>query len=282
MADRGFEGCVIRYDGVPLERGFYGRASIRSGGSAMHDRVEVLRGAAGLPQGAGSPGGAVNRVRKRPLAARGVPAYTGAMLRIDNLTKRYGDHLVFQGLTHTFGPGCVALCEEESTGKSSLLGIIAGALAPDGGEVWIDGHSLAQAPPQAKARLAHVPDNCLDLPALTGRELLTRIAAQKQVAVDGAILDLAARLGLEPHLDKRFEQMSTGTRRKVYLTAAALGDPAVVVADGPSNGLDTPARRELAELFKAWGRDRVVLFASHDPELVRACGATVVEVAALR
>ena len=100
--------------------------------------------------------------------------------------------------------------------------------------------------------------------------------------MDDAVLDLAARLGLEPHLDKRFEQMSTGTRRKVYLTAAALGDPAVVIADGPSNGLDTPARRELAELFMAWGRDRVVLFASHDPELVQACGATVMEVAALR
>jgi ABC-2 type transport system ATP-binding protein len=127
-----------------------------------------------------------------------------------------------------------------------------------------------------------VPDNCLALPEQTGRGLLEQVAAEKRVVVDDAILDLAARLGLEPHLDKRFEQMSTGTRRKVYLTAAALGDPAVVIADGPSNGLDTPARRALAELFKAWGRDRVVLFASHDPELVQACGAAVVDVAALR
>ncbi|CUK20112.1 Cell division ATP-binding protein FtsE [Achromobacter sp. 2789STDY5608615] len=204
------------------------------------------------------------------------------MLRIDHLTKRYGDYAVFEGLTHTFTPGCVALCEEESTGKSSLLGIIAGVLAPDGGEVWIDGHSLARSPQQAKGRLAYVPDNCLALPEQTGRGLLEQVAAEKRVVVDDAILDLAARLGLEPHLDKRFEQMSTGTRRKVYLTAAALGDPAVVIADGPSNGLDTPARRALAELFKAWGRDRVVLFASHDPELVQACGAAVVDVAALR
>ncbi|WP_241072102.1 TonB-dependent siderophore receptor [Achromobacter xylosoxidans] len=65
---RGFEDSVIQYDGVPLERGFYGRASNYSGGTAMYDRVEVLRGAAGLLQGSGSPGGAVNLVRKRPLA----------------------------------------------------------------------------------------------------------------------------------------------------------------------------------------------------------------------
>ncbi len=204
------------------------------------------------------------------------------MLRIDNLGKRYGDHPVFQGLTQTFQPGCYALCEEDSTGKSSLLAIIAGALAPDEGDVWIDGHSLIHEPQQAKARLAYVPDNCMAFPMLTGRELLERTAAEKNTTVDDAVLGLAHRLDLEPHLDKRFEQMSTGMRRKVFLTAAALGDPAVVIADGPSNGLDSPACAVLAELFKTWSQNRVVLFASYDPELVQACSARAIKVAELR
>ncbi|QKQ50275.1 MULTISPECIES: ABC transporter ATP-binding protein [Achromobacter] len=204
------------------------------------------------------------------------------MLRLDNLSKRYGDYLVFQGLTHRFTSGCVALCEEDSTGKSTLLNLIAGAIAPDSGDVWIDGHSLTQAPQQAKARLAYVPDNCLVFPTQTGRGLLEQVAAEKNVALDEATLELAYDLGLEPHLDKRFEQMSTGTRRKVFVTAAALGDPAVVIADGPSNGFDARGRAVLAELFKAWGKDRVVLFASHDGELVEGCGAVGMDVAALR
>ncbi|WP_191577797.1 ATP-binding cassette domain-containing protein [Achromobacter insolitus] len=204
------------------------------------------------------------------------------MLRIDNLSKRYGDYDVFQGLTHTFAPGCVALCEEDSTGKSSLLNIIAGALAPDSGDVHIDGHSLRDAPQAAQSRLAYVPDNCMAFPEQTGRGLLEQAAQAKGVALDDSIWELSRQLGLEPHLDKRFEQMSTGTRRKVYLTAAALGNPAVVVADGPSNGLDAQARGVLADVFKRWAQDRVVLFASHDPELVQACGATTVNVADLR
>lgn len=204
------------------------------------------------------------------------------MLRIDNLSKRYGDHFVFQGLTHAFQPGCVALCEEDGTGKSSLLGIIAGAIAPDGGEVWIDGHSLIRTPKQAKARMAYVPDDCLLFPMLTGRGLLEQAASEKNAELDDAAFGLADELGLEPHLDKRFEQMSTGTRRKFFLAAAAIGAPAVVIADGPSNGLDASARAVLAERFKAWSRDRVVLFASHDAELVRACGARAIRVAALR
>lgn len=203
------------------------------------------------------------------------------MLRIDNLSKNYGDHPVFQGLTHTFSPGCVALCEEDSTGKSTLLGIIAGLIAPDAGEVWIDGHSLTQTPRQARARMAYVPDNCLMFPSQTGRGLLEQIAAEKNTRLDDSVLDLAYRLGLEPHLDKCFEQMSTGTRRKIFLTAAALGDPALVIADGPSNGLDTQARAVLAEQFKIWSQDRVVLFASHDEELVQACGAEEINVAEL-
>jgi len=64
------------------------------------------------------------------------------VLRLDNLSKRYGDYLVFPGLTHHFTPGCVALCEEDSTGKSTLLNLIAGAITLDSGDVWIDGHSM--------------------------------------------------------------------------------------------------------------------------------------------
>ncbi|HEU0229559.1 MAG TPA: ATP-binding cassette domain-containing protein [Burkholderiaceae bacterium] len=203
------------------------------------------------------------------------------MIRIENLSKRYGDHLVFQGLTRTFPPGCVALCEEDSTGKSSLLGVIAGVLVPDAGDVWIDGYSLVREPKQAKARLAYVPENCLAFPLQTGRGLLEQVATEKNTTLGDAVLDFAYELGLEPHLDKRFEQMSTGTRRKVFLTAAALGDPVAVIADGPSDGLDARARAVLAEQFKVWSRDRVVLFASHDRELVRACGASAINVSAL-
>ena len=77
---RGFDLTTVQYDGVPLNRGMYGRASNFSAGTAIYDRVEVLRGAAGLLQGAGNPGGAVNLVRKRPLAdnATNVTAKAGS------------------------------------------------------------------------------------------------------------------------------------------------------------------------------------------------------------
>ncbi|MGJ7519350.1 TonB-dependent siderophore receptor [Variovorax sp. LT1P1] len=64
---RGFDLTTIQLDGVALNRGMYGRASNFGAGMAIYDRAEVLRGAAGLLQGEGNPGGAVNLVRKRPI-----------------------------------------------------------------------------------------------------------------------------------------------------------------------------------------------------------------------
>ncbi|MBC7202936.1 MAG: ATP-binding cassette domain-containing protein [Pusillimonas sp.] len=204
------------------------------------------------------------------------------MLSINNLSKHYDGHLVFQGLTYTFKPGCFALCEQESTGKSTLLGIVAGLIQPDSGDVFIDGISLTKDPKHAKSRIAYVPDNTMEFPMETGRWLLEKVASERNANIDENVLDLASRLELTPHLDKRFEQMSTGMRRKVYLTAAAIGNPAVIVADGATDGLDKRACVVVADQFKIWGKDRVALFASFDFDLVQACEATTIEIANLQ
>src|SRR5690606_39918486 len=131
-----------------------------------------------------------------------------------------GDHVAYQGLSRTFAPGCYALCEAENTGISSLLAIIGGALRPDGGDVRVDGRSLVNERAQVMARVTYVPDDCLLYPSMTGRQLLEHKAREKDVPLSADVLVLAYELGLKELLDKRFEQMSTGTRRKVFLAAA--------------------------------------------------------------
>ena len=198
------------------------------------------------------------------------------MLRFENLSKRYGEHVIFQGLQYVSGPGCIALCDENGSGKSTLLGVLAGAIDADEGDVWLGGHSLRSAPLEAKSALAYVPDDCLAYPFMTGRAFLDGVASAKKTAVSASTLDLAERFGLAPHLEKRFEQMSLGTRKKIFLTATTLGDPSVVIADEPGNGLDAAGRAVLVELFKTLAKDRVVFFSSHVLAVVRACEARVV------
>ncbi|WP_175952496.1 ABC transporter ATP-binding protein [Burkholderia sp. BCC0405] len=203
------------------------------------------------------------------------------MLRFDNLGKRYDKRVIFKGLSHASGAGCVGLYDETGSGKSTLLAILAGAIDADEGEVWIGGHSLRTALHDAKSALAYVPDDCLAYPSQTGREFLGLVAAARNAVVDTRTLELADRFGLAPHLEKRFEQMSFGTRKKLFLTATTLGAPAVVIADDPDSGLDAASRAVLIDLFRTLAADRTVFFSSHDPALARACDARITCFAAL-
>jgi len=203
------------------------------------------------------------------------------MLRFDNLSKRYGERLIFQGLHYDTGSGCVALNDESGSGKSTLLGILAGALEPDTGEVWIGGHSLRSALRAAQAILTYVPEDCMTYPDQTGRAYLNNVAAARNTIVTSDTLDLADRFGLTPHLDKRFEQMSFGTRKKFFLTSAVLGETQVLIADEPVGGLDAAARGVLADLFRKLAPTRTVFFSSYDTAFTEACEARSVDFAGL-
>ncbi|MFL9932321.1 ATP-binding cassette domain-containing protein [Paraburkholderia sp. RL18-103-BIB-C] len=199
------------------------------------------------------------------------------MLRFDNLSKHYADRIIFEGLHYDAASGCIALNDESGSGKSTLLSILAGTIQADSGDVWLGGHSLRSAPLAAKSVLAYVPEDCMIHPDRTGREYLKDVAGERKTTVESDTLDLADRFGLTPHLDKHFEQMSFGTRKKFFLTAAALGETRVVIADEPAGGLDAAARAVLADLFKSLASTRTVFFTSYDAALTQACEATSVD-----
>lgn len=204
------------------------------------------------------------------------------MLRFENLGKRYADRIIFEGLNYRAGTGCIALNDESGSGKTTLLGILAGSIPADQGDVWINGHSLRAAPALAKSAVAYIPDDCLPGSMLTGRAYLEQVAFERDTTVGHDALGLADRFGLTPHLEKRFEQMSFGTRKKICLTAAAIGDVKVVIADEPVAGLDAPARGVLVDLFRTLAETRVVLFSSYDAAFSEACGAQTITFADLR
>ncbi|MFM0377086.1 ATP-binding cassette domain-containing protein [Paraburkholderia strydomiana] len=203
------------------------------------------------------------------------------MLRFENLSKRYGDRVIFQRLWHDSAAGCVALNDESGSGKSTLLGMLAGVIEADEGEIWIGNHSLWTARKAAQSLLTYVPEDCMPSPDPTGREYLQRVASARDAVVSDATLALADRFGLTPHLEKRFEQMSFGTRKKFFLTSAVIGETKVLIADEPVGGLDAAARAVLVDLFTTLAQTRTVFFSSYDEAFTEACGANGVTFADL-
>jgi len=199
------------------------------------------------------------------------------LLRFYNVSKSYGSRSVLQGRTGHFAPGAHALRGPNGIGKSTLLRVLAGVDEADGGDIVIDGHSLRAQSAAAKARLAYAPDECPVYPFVTGRELLAFVAWAKRCAISDRVSDIVERFGLVRHLDTRCGAMSLGTQKKLMLAAAWIGDPAVLLFDEPSNGLDADARAVLIDLLAAQRKTSVVFMSTHDRAFADAIGAAVVE-----
>jgi len=199
------------------------------------------------------------------------------VLHFDNLSKSYGSRRVLQDRTGCFAPGAYALRGPNGIGKSTLLRVLAGVDEADGGDIVIDGRSLRAHPADAKARLSYAPDECPVYPFVTGRELLAFVAWAKRCAMSDKVGGIVERFGLGRHLDTRCGAMSLGTQKKLMLAAAWIGEPAVLLLDEPSNGLDADARAVLIDLLAAQRETSVVLMSTHDKAFADAIGAAVVE-----
>ncbi len=165
----------------------------------------------------------------------------------------------------------LALLGPNASGKTTLLHCIAGLLVPSAGSVSICGNSLRRQAMAAKRVLGFgcAPESLPGL--LTGRQCLEIYAAAKGLAaIGGDVLALAEEFAFSSMLDRFVGSYSLGTKQKLAVLLALLGEPALVVLDEPFNGLD-PAS---ALVLKRHLRSRVstrrcgVLLATHALDVV--------------
>jgi ABC-2 type transport system ATP-binding protein len=189
------------------------------------------------------------------------------VLAIRNLTVRYGTKRVLSGIELSLMRGeWFFLLGPNGSGKTTLLRCVSGQIIPVAGTVNIGGLSILKAPHSAKRLLgyAHPPEGLPGL--LTGRQCLEVYAAAHDLPdIGSSILDLSAELRLTPLLDRWVASYSLGTRQKLSILLALIGNPALVVLDEAFNGLDPASavilKRELHQ--RVVERRCAVLLATH-------------------
>jgi ABC-2 type transport system ATP-binding protein len=191
------------------------------------------------------------------------------MLRIDNLTKRYGDRIALKALSFAVPRGqFVALLGPNGAGKSTLFQVLTGLFAADEGSVEVAGHLLRTAPTQALRHIGVVfQQTSLDLDLSVHRNLLFQADLQglpRSLALE-RIATGCERLGLSADLQRKARELSGGNRRKVELVRASLHQPPVLLMDEATVGLDPKSRRDLLAALHADVHERAlsVLWATH-------------------
>jgi ABC-2 type transport system ATP-binding protein len=192
-----------------------------------------------------------------------------AALRLCGLRKVYGDVVALDGLDLEVAAGeCVALIGHNGSGKTTAVRLAAGQLQPTAGTVMVAGITLTGAAdvPQARARLAFVPDTPVLYGDLTVGEHLELVALAHELGEQAGqrIAVLLEELGLAGRGEFLPGQLSRGLRQKTQLACALLRPFQVLLLDEPVVGLDPPSQRALHKLLRrAAGGGAAVVLTTH-------------------
>jgi ABC-2 type transport system ATP-binding protein len=187
------------------------------------------------------------------------------MLRIERLTKTYGDRPVLRGLSLSLRPGEVyGLLGPNGAGKSTTINILGRLLEPDAGDVWLGDRPLARAPRQW---LGIAPQENLLYKSLTCAENLDFFASLYGLGRADRTRQVAACLaavGLSDRACSPVDTLSGGMQRRLNVAIALVHRPKLVILDEPTAGLDLEARYELwAKIRSLKQQGMTVLLTTH-------------------
>lgn len=195
------------------------------------------------------------------------------MIRIEDLHKRFGDVVAVDGISFEAPDGQVTgLLGPNGAGKTTTLRMLYGLMRPDGGRIEVDGAEVSADPQAAQAKMGILPDSRGLYPRLTPREHLRYFGQLHGCAdLDARIDELVQLLDMGAIADRRSEGFSQGERVKTALGRALVHDPANVILDEPTNGLDVMATRAMRGLIRRMREEgKCVLFSSHIMQEVSA------------
>lgn len=175
-------------------------------------------------------------------------------LLIDGISKAYGSIQALSDISLRVRRGEVlGLLGPNGAGKSTLISIVAGLLAPDRGSVRICGHDVGSDSLAARQLVGLAPQDLglyLQLPVLANLRFFGEVVGVSGAKLKERIDELASLLDLEKILERRPHELSGGEKRRVHTAIAMLNQPALLLLDEPTAGVDVHTRQTILDIVK--------------------------------
>jgi ABC-2 type transport system ATP-binding protein len=203
------------------------------------------------------------------------------LLAAERLTKRYGKVVALDDVSYTIRDGITGILGENGAGKSTSMKIFLGLLRPTSGRATILGED-ASADARVRARIGYMPEHDCLPSQVSAAEFLTHMAQVSGLPPAAARVRAADTLRHTGLFEERYRAIggySTGMKQRVKLCQALVHDPAFVVLDEPTAGLDPMGREEMLALIRKTHREFgiSVLLSSHlMADVERTCDRIIV------
>ncbi len=202
------------------------------------------------------------------------------MIKVENLSRRYGDQLAVRDLSFEVARGeVVGFLGPNGAGKTTTMRILAGSLGATAGRAQVGGVDVSVDPRRVKRRLGYLPEHPPLYASMTVGDYL-RFAARIKGAPDprAATVRAVGMVGLVGLEGRMIAHLSKGYRQRVGLAQALVHDPDVLVLDEPTSGLDPAQRKEIRDLIQELAAgDRTVILSTHVlPEVESLCERAII------
>ncbi len=189
------------------------------------------------------------------------------MIKVEHLTKKYGEVLALDDLSFEIEEGQVyGFLGPNGAGKSTTMNIMTGCLSATAGSVTIGGHDVFEEPDAAKRLVGYLPEQPPLYMNETPLEYLRFVGEAKGLRgaeLAAQIEEVAEQAGTSDVMSRRIGDLSKGYRQRVGIAQALLGEPRLIILDEPTVGLDPIQIIEIRDLIRSLGQSHTVILSSH-------------------
>ena len=187
-------------------------------------------------------------------------------LKLNNLTKKFGDFTAVDHVNLTMTNGVYGLLGVNGAGKTTLMRMLCTLVKPTGGTITYGGKNILQLDGGYRKLLGYLPQEFGFYPEFTVQDYLLYIASIKGIRPAVAkkrAKELIGKVGLAKAANKKMRTLSGGMKRRAGIAQAMLNDPRILILDEPTAGLDPNERIRFRNLISELSEERLVLLSTH-------------------